>query len=235
MDEAYDEDPAVTKAKIASRKLHDQSAADPRPDRDPAIVARRLLATGACMVAVIVSAGIVGSFSPIGIGGAMLALVALAVVLVGGTVWALKRPDAPDAKDMEAVPVTDLTDEAIAWIDSRSHAVPEAARAVMQEIAVRLKALDPLVSRLDPAGPEADAVRGLIAVQLPALIDEFQRVPEVLRGTPRNGRTPEQTLVDGLRVIESETTETFERLAQTDLDGLQTRGRYLDMKYGDPS
>jgi hypothetical protein len=226
---------AIAEAKRAWQRLQDEAAADPHPDRDPAVVVLRLIATGGMLLAVIVLAGVIGSIAPIGLGGAMLALIALVVVGAGGIAWALKRPDAPDAKDMASVPVADLSKDAIAWIGTRTRALPAPSRTILSSISERLRTLEPLVARLDPQGPEAAEVRGLLAEQLPSLVADFERVPSSLRTVDRNGRTPEQTLQQGLSVIESETAEILERLAQADLDGLQTRGRYLDLKYGDPA
>ena len=46
-------------------------------------------------------------------------------------------------------------------------------------------------------------------------------------------RPPTPQLVDGLKLIEQEIGEMTEHLAQGDLDALQTRGRFLEMKYRD--
>jgi len=226
---------AIAEAKRAWQRLQDESAADPRPDLDPAVVVRRLVTTGAALVAVVVLAGTIGAITPIGLGGAMLALIALILVGAGGIAWSLRRPDAPEARDMASVPVADLSKDAIAWIGSRTRALPAPARTILSSISERLRTLEPLVTRLDPQGAEAAEVRGLLAEQLPSLVAEFERVPASLRTVDRNGQTPEETLRHGLTVIENETAEILERLAQRDLDGLQTRGRYLDMKYGDPA
>ena len=67
--------------------------------------------------------------------------------------------------------------------------------------------------------------------QLPAFVADYSRVPDSLRRVERNGRTPDGALVDGLGVIEREIAAMTERLAQGDLDSLQTRGRFLEMKY----
>ena len=66
------------------------------------------------------------------------------------------------------------------------------------------------------------------ALQLPA-----DSVPADLRNVERNGRTPDAELVAGLRLIEQEIADMTARLAQSDLDSLQTRGRFLEIKYQD--
>ena len=43
--------------------------------------------------------------------------------------------------------------------------------------------------------------------------------------------TPDQQLVDGLKVIGGQIDEMAGQLAQGDLDALSTRGRYLEIKY----
>jgi hypothetical protein len=58
-------------------------------------------------------------------------------------------------------------------------------------------------------------------------------VPETLRTVERNGRSPDAELVAGLQLIEREIADMTARLAQGDLDNLQTRGRFLEMKYKD--
>lgn len=226
---------AIAEAKRAWQKLQDEAAADTRPDRDPAVVTRRLLCTVAATIGIAMVAGVIGAMAPIGMGGFLLFLLIELVIGNAGVAWALKRPKAPDAKEMADIPVADLSKTTISWIGSRSRALPAPARTIMTSISDRLGTLDPLIARLDPKGPEAIEVRGLLAEQLPALVDEYERVPASLRSVDRNGQSPEQTLRQGLVLIEKESAELLERLAQADLDGLQTRGRYLDLKYGDPA
>jgi hypothetical protein len=47
----------------------------------------------------------------------------------------------------------------------------------------------------------------------------------------RNGRTPDQQLIDGLQLIDGEIGQMTEQLAQGDLDSLAVRGRYLEIRY----
>ena len=79
--------------------------------------------------------------------------------------------------------------------------------------------------------PAAAEVRKLVGEQLPELVRGYQRVPEPLRRVERNGRTPDQQLVDGLKIIDTEIAAMTQQLAQGDLDSLATRERYLQIKY----
>src|SRR3546814_9374282 len=56
-------------------------------------------------------------------------------------------------------------------------------------------------------------------------------LPEPLRRVERNGKTPDQQLLDGLDVIDREIAQMTRQLAEGDLDLLATRGRYLQIKY----
>ena len=56
-------------------------------------------------------------------------------------------------------------------------------------------------------------------------------MPASLRATPRNGKTPDAQLVDGLKLIDGQIAEMSAHLAQGDLDALATRGRFLEIKY----
>ena len=98
--------------------------------------------------------------------------------------------------------------------------------AVAEELLARRPALD----EREPAAAE---IRKLVGEQIPELVKGYQRVPEPLRGQARNGMTPDQQLVEGLKVIEAEIGEMSASLAQGDLDSLATRGRYLQIKYRD--
>jgi hypothetical protein len=104
---------------------------------------------------------------------------------------------------------------------------------MIDRIGVRLGALSPQLVALDNGSEPAFEVRRLIGEQLPAFVNDYARVPPTLRTTPRNGRTPDAELVDGLKLIEQEIGDMTQRLAQTDLDALATRGRFLEMKYKD--
>src|SRR3569623_1641124 len=79
--------------------------------------------------------------------------------------------------------------------------------------------------------PAAADIRMLVGEQRPEFVKGYEAVPKGLRGVERNGKTPDQQLVDGLGLIGREIDEMAAQLAQGDLDALSTRGRYLEIKY----
>ena len=115
----------------------------------------------------------------------------------------------------------------------RIGALPAPARTLADTIGMKLETLAPQLATLDENEPAAAEIRKLVGKQLPELVRGYQRVPEPLRREPRNGRTPDEQLVDGLKVIEEEIGQMSAQLAQGDLDLLATRGRYLQIRYRD--
>jgi hypothetical protein len=104
---------------------------------------------------------------------------------------------------------------------------------VADRIGLRLDTLGKQLQALDDGAPVGADIRRLVAEQLPDFVRDYQRVPVELRGAERNGKTPDRQLVEGLELIEREIGQMSEELARGDLDSLETRGRFLEMKYKD--
>jgi len=201
-----------------------------RKRREAEIVTRvgRVLAADA---AIIVAAVAIGLFVPLGMFGA---LAVMALLIAATLVFALMpatRTPAPER--LGQVPLKALPRQTEAWLDAQRPALPAPALTLLDTIGTRLETLAPQLATLNENEPAAAEVRKLVGEQLPELIKGYSRVPEPLRTTPRNGRTPDQQLVDGLRTIEAEIGEMSQQLAQGDLDQLSTRERYLQIRYRD--
>jgi hypothetical protein len=57
-------------------------------------------------------------------------------------------------------------------------------------------------------------------------------VPDHLRREESlGGRTPENQLVEGLDIVESEISRMTRQLAAGELDALATQGKFLELKY----
>ncbi|GAA3694937.1 hypothetical protein GCM10022268_02100 [Sphingomonas cynarae] len=233
-----DVDDAIAAARSSWSRIADPDPA--MPDRAPRRAgqgARRLKRIAAAVIAILIAAFVAGIVSPIGIMGVFLTIVAMLAVTVAIAMWptAADRPPPPPEKlrtlDLKALPA-----QTERWLQAQRRSLPAPAQHLIDRIAERLRTLSPQLARVDPAGESADEIRRLIGEQLPAFVDDYARVPTTLRTTERGGRTPDAALSDGLGVIEREIAAMTERLAQGDLDSLQTRGRYLELKYsGDDS
>ncbi len=228
-----DVDDAIAAARSSWSRIADPGPA--MPDRTPRRAgqgARRLKRIAAAVIAILIAAFVAGIVTPIGIMGVFLTIVAMLAVTVAIAVWptAVDRPPPPPEKlrtlDLKALPA-----QTERWLQAQRRSLPAPAQHLIDRIAERLRTLSPQLARVDPAGESADEIRRLIGEQLPAFVDDYARVPTTLRTTERGGRTPDAALSDGLGVIEREIAAMTERLAQGDLDSLQTRGRYLELKY----
>jgi hypothetical protein len=192
-------------------------------------VMRRVGRIAAADAAIIVAAVVVGFFIPLGMFGAlavMLLLIATTVVLAMASATPEVRAEALPGAPLRILPM-----QTEAWLDRQRPALPAPAQGLVDAIGLRLDALGPQLADLDDNAPAASEVRKLIGEQLPELVRGYQRVPATLRSVPRNGRTPDEQLTEGLSVIESEIGEMSASLAQGNLDQLATRERYLQIRY----
>ena len=199
--------------------------------RNTQAIGKRLTRIAVADVAILIAAMVIGWIVPLGIGGAMLVMALLVAATVLFAVWPAER--APTPERLAAVDIRALPAQTERWLEAQRPALPAPAMTLVDRIGLRLETLTPQLATLDANTQEAVDVRKLIGEQLPAFVKDYEKVPPSLRTTPRNGRTPDSELVDGLKLIEQEIGEMTARLAQGDLDNLSTRGRFLEMKYKD--
>jgi len=189
----------------------------------------RIALIGGANLAILAAAAVIGFILPLGMFGALAAMLAMLVVTLVLAFAPAAPPPSPErlrTSDLKALPA-----QTGRWLDAQRPALPAPAITLVDQIGVRLDALAPQLATLDASAPEAAEIRTLVGEQLPDFVREYQAVPKGLRGVPRNGRTPDQQLADGLKLIEREIGELSVQLAQSDLDTLATRGRFLEIKY----
>ena len=194
-------------------------------------VTRRLALAGTADLAIIVAAIAVGWFVPIGMGGALLVAALLAVV-TAFLLFATLTP-AVRVEQLTQVPLKALPAKTEQWLDTQRKLLPAPAQTLVDGIGVRLETLSPQLASLDEGEPVAIEVRKLIGEQLPELLKGYAKVPAPLRGVARNGKSPDAQLADALRLIDEEIGQMSAQIAQGDLDSLETRGRFLEIKYRD--
>jgi hypothetical protein len=197
--------------------------------RQTQAIGKRLTRIAVADVSILIAAMVIGWIVPLGIGGAMLVMALLVAATVLFAVWPAERTPTPER--LAAVDIRALPAQTERWLEAQRPALPAPAMTLVDRIGLRLETLTPQLATLDANTQEAVDVRKLIGEQLPAFVKDYEKVPASLRTTPRNGRTPDAELVDGLKLIEQEIGEMTARLAQSDLDNLSTRGRFLEMKY----
>lgn len=203
-----------------------------RVKRGAATIGRKMALIAAANAVLLIAAAMVGALLfPLGIMGALAVL--LLMVAVTLVIALAPAPRAPSPAKLREVDIKVLPARTERWLEAQRPALPAPARTMVDRIGLRLEALTPQLAALEDGTEHAFEVRRLVGEQLPAFVNDYARVPATLRTTPRNGKTPDAELIDGLKLIEQEIGEMTQRLAQTDLDALQTRGRFLEMKYKD--
>lgn len=203
--------------------------ADRRRQANVQAIGRRLTRIAIADAAIVALAIVVGLVTPLGLMGALGVLVLLIAATLLLAIWPAER--APAAEALRTVDLQALPRQTGRWLEAQRPALPAPAVTVADRIGARLAQLEPQLAALPGDAPAGDELRKLVGEQLPDFMRDYQRVPAGLRGVERNGRTPDAQLTDGLRLIERQLADLTEQLAQGDLDSLETRGRYLELKY----
>lgn len=191
---------------------------------------RRLKYAFFAVLAVALTGGLIGSFvTPLGIWGFFLMLVAMAIVFFGILGWPQAPEPTPQQMAKSDLPL--LPSQTERYLEAQRPALPAPAQRLADEIGIKLEAIGPQLAQLDPREPAAFEFRKLMAEELPELVEGYKRVPEGMRRSERNGSSPDNQLVEGLRVVDEELARMSEQLISGDLNKLATQGRYLELKY----
>jgi hypothetical protein len=159
-------------------------------------------------------------------------LLALTVLLIGVAVLFGRAPfPEPRQADLRKTDLKQLAGRTEIWLEAQRPMLPAPARTLVDGIGVQLDLLAPQLQTLDPSEPAAANIRKLVGEDLPELVAGYQRIPAGLRGEAHAGRTPDETLVGGLKMLEAEIGSAARSLATGELDKLATRERYLQLKY----
>ncbi len=179
---------------------------------------------------VLIGAGVVGAIiDGIGFWGVMIT----GIVGAAAAYVLMRYPEMP-MPTIESLRQTDLATLAgktEIWLEAQRPALPPPAVTVMQDIGIRLDQLAPQLQTLDDTDPAAREVRKLVGEHLPELINGYKRIPESLKRKEHGGKTPEQQLVDGLKLIDREIETMTGQISRGELDKLAVRGRYLELRY----
>ena len=193
-------------------------------------VGKRLALIAAVDAVILIAAAVLGAvIGGLGLFGAL----GVFLLLIAATLLIAMAPAGRPVSEekLKQVELTALPRQTELWLEAQRPALPAPAVRLVDSISQRLETLQPQLARVDDNTDAAFEVRKLVGEQLPAFIKDYERVPANLRNVDRNGRSPDRELVDGLKLIEQEIGDMTQRLAASDLDQLQTRGRYLELKY----
>lgn len=226
-----DVDRQIARAGELLERTREGRALQRRAQRRGLSVAKRIGAIAVADVSILFVAILVGWNMPIGMGGALI-VAALLIVVTLFLMFANLTPTVR-AEQLQAVPLKALPSRTNQWLEAQRPALPAPAQTLVDGIGVRLDALSPQLAGLNEEQPAAAELRKLISEQLPELIKGYAKVPPSLRAVARNGKSPDAQLADGLKLIDDEIGEMSAQIAQGDLDSLETRGRFLEIKYRD--
>ncbi len=189
-------------------------------------LSRAALAAGA----VLVGAGIVGAvLEGIGFWGVMITAIAGAAAVY--TMMRYPEMPMPTTESLRQTDLETLAGKTEIWLEAQRPALPAPAIAIMQDIGIRLDQLAPQLQTLDDSNPAAREVRKLVGEHLPELINGYKRIPQPLKNKEHGGKTPEQQLINGLKLIDREIETMTGQIARGELDKLATQSRYLELKY----
>ncbi|PBN45051.1 hypothetical protein [Sphingobium sp. D43FB] len=181
------------------------------------------------VLAVLLGSLVAGFVLPLGTTGVMIALgVMIAALLL---IALLPTETKVKSEALAQTPLTALPLQTEIWLENQRKALPAPAITLVDSIGIKLETLAPQLERLDPQDPAAQDVRRLLSDHLPELVTGYQSIPQPMRREERNGRVPEQQLIDGLGVIDAEIARMSEQLASGDLNKLATQNRFLELKY----
>jgi hypothetical protein len=179
---------------------------------------------------VIVGAGIIGTIiNGIGFSGVMLT----ALLIGAAAILLLRYPrmTLPTPETLQKTDLATLAGKTEIWLAAQCPALPAPAVSLVQDIGLRLDQLSPQLASLGEFDPAAMEVRKLVGEHLPELINGYKRIPDTLKRKEHSGKTPEQQLVDGLKLIDREIDTMTGQISRGELDKLAVRGRYLELKY----
>jgi len=143
----------------------------------------------------------------------------------GGIAW-LSRPKPVHAAQLGTVTLTALPDAAIRWIEAHRGGLPQAALRPLDALIAQIESMKGQLHGLDAQTPAGDAVRRLMATELPDLVERYESLPPSMRNGPADAH-----LLRGLDIVARELKRMSDDLARGDLDALATQDRFLELKY----
>jgi hypothetical protein len=162
----------------------------------------------------------------IAIGGAIEAgAVAIFVVACAAILWT-KRPKVVTAATLPVIPLTALPSRAGDWLEERRGLLPPPALPLVDALTQKLSGLGPQLEKVEADGPGAAAIRKLIAVELPDLVERYRNIPASVAPAEATAQ-----LTQGLQIIDGEVGRLSSDLASGSFDALATQNRYLQLKY----
>jgi hypothetical protein len=167
---------------------------------------------------------------PIGTTGLILAVLLGLVGMVMAGVWNRNEPQPRDLAEASATAMPAATE---AWLYRQR--LPAKASPQIDAIGALLATLETQLIRVPPTDPIAQDLARLLGKHLPDLVERYTRVPIEQRGRTidSDGNTIETTLIEGLKIVETELARASDALSAADRDAVLVQGKFLEKRYRD--
>lgn len=207
----------------AARKREQQ-----RRNREVARRFKRVMIALAAILAVTVAIGFVHPIGPFGLLAAITAAVFATVFL---SLYPKSRREVAEVGMLSNAEVVHRLDSLL--IRERP-ALPPRALSEVDAISAQLPLLERRLETLNPLDPLAQDARRLMGQHLPDLLDRYEKVPVSHRSTrDGGGLSVEDRLLSGLGAARSAIDDIGAKLAQSDINALETQGRFIESRYKD--
>jgi hypothetical protein len=198
-------------------------------------VGRTVLRVAITLAVIWLAIIVIGFVKPIGMFGFLGALlvsgIAAALLIARGGRDAVSAP-APST-DLPNAAMVDRFDSYVCRVRG---ALPAPAQAELDGISQILPSLKQTLGRVETLDPSAQDARRLMSIHLPGLVERYVHVPPAYRQEQDGeGKSVDQRLVEGLAAGRSALAEVSEQLARADVAALETQGRFIQSRYGDPN
>jgi hypothetical protein len=182
---------------------------------------------GLCIVLAITLWLITIGLSLAGVTGPPVTWGAIVLFLIGcAAVLARFRPRRATIAKLPAAPLPQVAPRVGEWLEEQRRSLPPPAQPLVDNLTRQLSALGPQLAKVEPDGPASNAIRKLIAVELPELVERYRNIPPSVAPAEAAGQ-----LVQGLQIVEGEIGRMSSDLASGSFDALATQNRYLQLKY----
>ncbi len=193
---------------------------------------RRVKRVGVAILIVSMVTIVVGLLMPIGMFGFLGAIgLAIGVAALLAFMPSQERTATPPSADL---PNGEMVQRFDSYLYRARRSLPAPAQAEVDAISSALPTLRQTLERVETLDPNAQDARRLMSIHLPGLIDRYARVPAAFRReVDGEGKTVDESLVEGLAAGRIALGEISEKLARDDMAAFETQGRFIKARYGE--
>lgn len=160
------------------------------------------------------------------LGSAIIAAAVFLFVAGCGAIFFLLRPRSVKSAELPGVPLPSVPSKVGEWLEQRRGLLPSPALPLVDSLVRQLSTLGPQLMKVEPESPASTAIRKLISMELPELVERYCNVPPSMAAGE-----PTSQLIQGLQIINGEIGRMSSDLASGSFDALATQNRYLQLKY----